>query len=362
MKTTSLMRAAVLLMLVEVGACADSIPSAPSTSALTRVATGPMSLNATETIGDEDVMMSPIIGEMNARLAAAGANVRISKAELILDMKGWAGQKKATIILANDRDKNVGAEWVRGDLRRAGRRGVDWAFGSNRGVAPFVWNSDRTGFRPATLQEVVGQVDESMEAWKDLRCSNDPISRVPVPAGTDPDLLDEIFRGLPVSANYLQPGDIVQAGWQPIQFFQAFAGADADLILGVTFTFTFVDAAGVDTDVDGDGELDIGLSEVYYNGGLGPWGNDGAADVIDFYSIITHESGHALGLGHWGKIWVYEKDAADGITLDEVHVKPVAMMNAIYLGGRNEIRITDRKNFCRLWETRRQKGKNWDRD
>ena len=45
-----------------------------------------------------------------------------------------------------------------------------------------------------------------------------------------------------------------------------------------------------------------------------------------------------------------EKDAADGvITPDEVRVKPKAMMNAIYLGGRSELTIVDRLNFCRLW-------------
>ena len=60
-----------------------------------------------------------------------------------------------------------------------------------------------------------------------------------MPAGTDPDFLDDFFRGNPNgSANYAQPADIVESGWEPSAFFRTIAGGPAgNNIIGVTFTF-----------------------------------------------------------------------------------------------------------------------------
>jgi hypothetical protein len=80
---------------------------------------------------DEIVAVSPLLGQINARLASAKSSLRIDRAELLYSAKGLAGGQKATLLLANDRSRGTGAEWVKGDPRRDGRIGVTYAFGSN---------------------------------------------------------------------------------------------------------------------------------------------------------------------------------------------------------------------------------------
>jgi hypothetical protein len=93
---------------------------------------------------------------------------------------------------------------------------------------------------------------------------------VAVPAGTDSDLLDDLLLGRPTPGpTYARPVDIVQAGWQPAEFFDALAPGGSDAILGTAPTFVFVDDQGtadpsddVLTDVDGDGQFDTALVEI----------------------------------------------------------------------------------------------------
>jgi hypothetical protein len=179
---------------------------------------------------------------------------------------------------------------------------------------------------------------------------------VAVPAGTDPDLLDDLFLGRPTpSPTYAQPADIVQAGWQPPEFFDAITPGGSDVFLGITISFFFADDQGtadpsddVPTDLDGDGQLDRALAEIYYNPTF-VWTNRGAPQTIDFFSILTHESGHGLGLAHFGKVFVTKKDAADGISIADVKYAPKALMNALYVTGRNEIAGSDNASFCQIW-------------
>lgn len=287
---------------------------------------------------------------MNSQLARAGAKVRVAKAELLMGSE-WDGVS-STIIFANDRVRGIGIEWVKGDPRRAGRVGVTYALGSGHPLQPTTRNPDGTGVRLVLPAETDARIEEAVSAWRGLTCSDKPIARVAVRAGTDPDLLDDFFRGLPTpSANYEQPADIVEAGWQPSSFFRAFAGPAGNNILGVTFTFVFVDNTGDPTDIDRNGKLDTGLAEIYFNDRFF-WGSSGALNVVDFFSIITHETGHSLGLAHFGKIFVTKHDAADGIQINDVKFAPLAMMNAVYITGRNEIQGTDNSSYCQIWASK----------
>ena len=84
-----------------------------------------------------------------------------------------------------------------------------------------------------------------MQAWRDRKCADAPIERVAVAAGTDPDCSTTSSSGARrPSATYAQPADIVQAGWQPAEFFDAITPGGSDAILGITFTFCFVDDQG----------------------------------------------------------------------------------------------------------------------
>ena len=198
-----------------------------------------------------------------------------------------------------------------------------------------------------------------MQAWRDRKCTDAPIERVAVPAGTDPDLLDDFFLGRPTpSANYVQPADIVQAGWQPAEFFDAITPGGSDGILGITFTFCFVDDQGTaDERRRPDGHQrrrqtryrpgrDLLQPELHLD-------HRGAPQTVDFYSVITHETGHSLGLAHFGKVFITKKDAADGLQIADIKYAPKALMNAVYVTGRDEIRGSDNGSFCQIWASKK---------
>jgi hypothetical protein len=300
---------------------------------------------------DEASEVSPVLASMNRQLAASGAKVRIAKAELIMDGATWNGAT-STLVFASDRYRGIGAEWVPGDPRRDGRVGVSYAVGSSHwGPAATFDNGSQQLVPNAQLD---AQIEEGMAAWRGQSCSA-PIARTAVAAGTDPDMLDDIFRGSAPGATYAQPADIVQGGWQPGSFFRTIAttpqdpqGLSGNNIIGITFTFVFTDANDDPTDIDRNGKQDVALAEIYYNARFA-WTAVGAPGSVDFYSIITHETGHALGLGHFGKLFVTKHDAANGIQLADIKYAPYAIMNAAYVTGRNEIAGTDHSSFCQVW-------------
>ena len=330
-----------LLALVSVASCSDVPPVGPAMSPGS--ANGALSAAGS----DEASEVSPVLANMNLQLAASGARVRIAKAELLMDAGSWNGAT-STLIFANDRYRGIGAEWVPGDPRRDGRVGVNYAVGSSHwGPAATADNGPQQLVSNAQLD---AQIEEAMSAWRGQSCSA-PITRTTIAAGTDPDVLDEIFRGIAPGATYAQPADIVQGGWQPGSFFRAIAGGTSgNNIIGITFTFVFTDANDEPTDIDHNGKQDVGLAEIYYNSRF-LWTAKGLPGSVDFYSIITHETGHALGLGHFGKLFVTRHDMADGIQLADIKYAPYAIMNAAYVTGRNEIAGTDHSSFCQIWSS-----------
>ncbi|HUQ14894.1 MAG TPA: hypothetical protein VM094_02480 [Gemmatimonadales bacterium] len=352
------MRAGSALALAGLAACADQPATSPSD-------VGAPALMKPSSGTAEVAVVKRSLARMNARLAAAGSNLRVAKAELRYLAKTY-DERSPTIIFANDRTHTFPAEWVSGDPRRDGRIGLTYAvdpqlqtFLTGLGFPVPVVEVDGGGFRLSSQAELDGYIEEAMQAWRDRRCSDAPIERVAVPAGTDPDLLDEFFLGLPTpSPTYAQPADLVQAGWQPAEFFEGIRPGGSNEILGTSFTFIFVDDQGtpdpsddVETDINGDGELDTALVEIYYNP-LFIWTNRGAPGFVDFFSIIAHETGHGLGLAHFGKIFVTKKDAADGIEIPDLKFAPKALMNAAYVTGRDEIVGADNASFCQIWASK----------
>ena len=339
--STSLRLGAALALFGAI-ACADApVPTESLAPA------GTTDARAAASTTDENGAYSPLLAQIDAALAQSGARYRVGAAELRIAADGWSGVT-STILFANDRQHSFGAEWVKGDPRRDGRLGVTYAFGSNTSIAPTTRNPDGSGVRLVTSAEQAAYIDEAVGAWRSLTCSSKPITKVPVPAGTDPDVVDELVLGQAPSANYASPADIVESGWQRASWFRTLAGGTSgNSIIGVTIPFAFIDEDGKFTDIDRNGKADLAQVEVFYNDRF-YWGN-GAPNVVDFYSILTHETGHALGLGHFGKVFVTKKDAADGISISDVKYAPYAMMNAVYVTGRNEIAGTDNSQFCSVW-------------
>lgn len=102
-------------------------------------------------------------------------------------------------------------------------------------------------------------------------------------------------------------------------------------------TFVFIDPITLEpTDTNGDNYLDTALNEVYYNDNFGnpvgdrvgnPWGINVGLPGIDVQTVALHESGHSLGLGHFGP-------------------PPNAVMNPVYAGIRLAPFPIDHAGMC----------------
>jgi len=212
------LRLGAALALAGVAACADApVPTsslAPTTAAGARAAAP---------APDDNVTYSPLLAQINVGLAASGATYRVSAAELRIAADGW-NNVTSTVLVANDRSRGIGAEWVKGDPRRGGNAGVTYAFGSNTAIAPTTRDPNGSNVRLVTPAEQAAYVDESMTAWRNLSCSSKPITKVAVPAGTDPDLADQLALGQAPSQNYAQPTDRVHSWWQAASSLRVRAG------------------------------------------------------------------------------------------------------------------------------------------
>ncbi len=131
--------------------------------------------------------------------------------------------------------------------------------------------------------------------------------------------------------------DIIHSGWLPADFFDFWFGPDVG-VLGVTFTFIWVSYEGP-TDIDGNEKYDTAFAEIYYNNAY-EWGI-GTDLPYDVETIVLHETGHALSLGHFGKIFRTDEGG-------KVHYAPKAVMNAMY-SGVQELTGTDNSGFCTVW-------------
>lgn len=340
---------AVLLVgsLVAAGCSTEPLLNRPATAA--RTVSGASAVAGSSVTITDSGEVSPFLQELDNSLAAAGANYRIAKAELIVDPANWDGS--SLTLLANDRSRGIGNEWVAQDPRRDGRVGVTYALDPRQGINPTTRNPDGSGLRQLPFPELEPFLEEAMTAWRDRSCSGAPITRVAVPTNTDPDLIDNLVLGSDGARSYDQVSDIVQGGWQSPTFFTRLAGAAGNNIIGVTFTFHFVDSNGDPTDIDHNGKDDTGLAEIYYNTRFA-WGASQALNVVDFFTILTHETGHSLGLGHFGKVFVTRKALADGFQLTDIKYAPKALMNAVYVTGRTPILGTDNSSFCQIWSSK----------
>ena len=225
--------------------------------------------------------------------------------------------------------------WVPGDVRRAAL-GTDITFIVDDALDP-VHAPTSIGTWPSL------EIRSAMATWDGERCLSN-LSLIENPSsGADITLFDEgfflpplfcplpggdlpgfppIFLGVPIG---VFSADIVHAGWYPAG---CFGGGT------LAFSVTFIFSGG---DSNGDGYLDTALNEVYYNDAFGttipgfPWATGAALlPAIDVETVAFHESGHSLGIGHFGP-------------------PPSAVMNPVYAGPRQSPRPIDHAGMCTIW-------------
>ena len=288
----------------------------------------------------EGAVYSQALADLNTSLGTS-RGVAIESAEIsVIPGAGWSG---ATTLIANDRTHQIGSLFVARDPRRGGSDAISYLVDQSDGSALAFANP--TGNVAVTLPNSVTEpiLDAAMARWQDQpHCPGPPVVKV-ADNGTDPDLIDGIVFGNPALIGTPQ-ADITHAGWVSPAFFNAIAPGGANFILGVTFTFIFVDGSGNPTDIDHDGTADTAFREIYYNRGFGWSEGPSRPRGIDIASVATHESGHAFGLGHFGKVFIDNNG--------QLKFAPRAVMNAVYVSPFADLAGTDNASFCSIWAHR----------
>lgn len=281
--------------------------------------------------------------DINPMLAERGLNIRLAYAETVTSYDGGQNSKATKkdgkqevggqTIFANDRAKRLGAQWVPGDERRL-------ADGNN--LTYLTW----VPFAPAnfgTPDQFDGTpaIDASMDTWNNVK-KNGKLDIVRRPSTlVNPSAI--LLFGDPFQA------DISEVGFLPGGIFDDFLGPGASSsVLGVTFTFVFIDDDGNPTDINNDGYDDVAIKEVWYNDNF-LWTDQGDANTgTDVETVALHENGHALGFGHFGKIFITNGNG-------KLHVAPRAVMNAIILGEQRNLLGTDKGSYNSVYG-------NWPRN
>lgn len=133
--------------------------------------------------------------------------------------------------------------------------------------------------------------------------------------------------------------DVQVVGFLPPDIFEDVLGSPN--VLGVAFSFVFIGEDGEATSTT-RGKDDKAYCEVWFNAGF-PWST--TLNGVNLESVVLHEFGHALNLGHFGILQSFT-------TGDETTYvyQPVNTMNALYIGEyRNFLGPNDKGNYCEAW-------------
>ncbi len=256
----------------------------------------------------DEASVKAMLKTMNDQLAAAGEDFRIAYVDL--EMHDAVG----ITVYANDRQHQLDAHWLPFDPDRFGTRDIYWAIDQKDQTLDIPWT------------DAVKAIDSAMNLWNTVPCASIPLVQV------DDQGLDlgyvQYLLGMGGVAGWL--ADITHAGFLPWAFFEIIGGpGGGDSILGVTFTFIWTARPE-----------HVAFREIYENDKF-DWGID--IRYHDVETVVAHEVGHGLSLGHFGKIFKS--------TNGKLHFAPRALMNAIYYDILHRLLGTDNASFCSIWDS-----------
>ena len=316
--------AAALFALGTLAACAAPDAIAPRADAPALASSGgTVTINTLDPQDDgtnpDLARITRIAERLNARLEKGNSRYRLDEVSFFLVGRGTDGYRRL----------RTGARW------------------NDPSVTYMVDESDVIATGPYRSTSVstaatMAQIQYGYEVWNGLETKFN-LTRVP-DVGGNIDILDGIIREKggacvdvvdlrsPVvnaydaktgSIDFSPVADNVFGGWLAPEYFADCLGSAN--IIGVTWSFS-------DVDSDGDQYRDRIYTEMYYNTRF-QWVTSGSpflSSIMDVATIVSHEAGHAHGLGHFGGPNALEpfKLQPNGSVFD-----PEAVMNPFYIGG-----------------------------
>ncbi len=279
--------------------------------------------------------ITSMVAAANAQLAANGKNYRIAMAEYVTNLE--SDQVGRILFFSNRGNRHLGFDFVPADPRRIA---AGWG-GPGTNITFALDDINLTADIAGTGE--LSEIRAAMATWENQTCSTIPLTDRGN-TGADVGLAQAIlgFGGTGGIA-----ADITHDGFLGAGFFNAIAPGGGAFILGVTFTFRWVDGAGNSTDIDNNHTFDAALREIYYNDAFA-WEidpNDQPGDgLFDIQTVALHEAGHGLSQGHFGDLF----RTGDPLT-GPLHHAPLAVMNAGYRFGQQQLTGTDVGGHCSNW-------------